>query len=46
MLQDFVGSKIINLFLDVSQEPYEALTMIDKLNKLEKFHIIDDNDVW
>ncbi|MBS1988189.1 hypothetical protein JST56_04310 [Candidatus Dependentiae bacterium] len=45
-LQDFVGSKIINLFLDVSQEPHEALTMIDKLNKLEKFHIIDDKDVW
>ncbi len=45
-LQDFVGAKIINLFLDISQEPYEALTMIDKLNKLEKFHIIDDKDVW
>lgn len=45
-LQDFVGAKIINLFLDVSQEPFEALTMIDKLNKLEKFHIIDDKDVW
>lgn len=45
-LQDFIGSKIINLFLEISQEPHEALTMIDKLNKLEKFHILDDKDIW
>lgn len=45
-LQDYIGNKVINLFLDVIQEPYESLTMIDKLHKLEKFHIIEDKDIW
>lgn len=45
-LQDFVGSKVINIFLDSIQESYQSLTMLDKLNKLEKFQIIEDKDIW
>lgn len=45
-LHDFIGTKIINLFLDVTLESHEALSMIDKLNKLERLNILEDKDTW
>lgn len=45
-LQDFIGSKLINVTLDKLGEFSPNLTMIDKKNKLEKFHLIKNADFW
>lgn len=39
-LQDIIGSKLIDSFLALHQEPTASLTMIDKLNKLERLGVI------
>lgn len=43
-LQDIIGSKIFPLILELLQE--DAITFIDKLNKLEKLGYIDDTNWW
>lgn len=45
-LQDFMGSSLFTAFLEHVGEQTETLTFIDKLNKLEKFQIIDSAEVW
>lgn len=45
-LQDIMGSKLIDIFLEQNQESFESLTVLDKVNKLEKLRIIDDSEVW
>lgn len=43
-LQDLIGSKIFPLIFDITGE--SAVTLIDKLNKLEQLDYIDDSDWW
>jgi hypothetical protein len=45
-LQDFMGAKFINLILDELDEFSDSMTIIDKLNKLEKFRLIKDARLW
>jgi hypothetical protein len=45
-LQDIIGIKIIDLFLQTHQETTGHLTMLDKLHRLEKFEVISDVEVW
>lgn len=43
-LQDLIGSKIFPIILELIGQ--EAITFIDKLNKLEKFGYLDDASWW
>ncbi len=43
-LQDLIGSKIFTEILEIRGE--EAITLIDKLNKLDKFGYLDDVNWW
>lgn len=45
-LQDLIGNKLFNLFLEASGENIENWTMIDKVNKLEKLEIIENSNFW
>ena len=45
-LQDLIGTKLINIFLEENQENIEQLTMLDKINKLERFGIIENIELW
>lgn len=45
-LQDFMGSSLIDAVLIYLGEYSESFTMIDKMNKLEKFHVIEDAHTW
>jgi len=45
-LQDLLGTKIIDLYLQSQAQPIAGLSMLDKIHKLEKFYIIDDEDLW
>jgi hypothetical protein len=45
-LQDFIGTKLIDVFLDVHGELMAQMTMIDKLNKLERLGFLDDANIW
>lgn len=45
-LQDFMGNKLINAVLEQMNEFSGDLTIIDKINKLEKFHLIKDAKLW
>jgi hypothetical protein len=47
-LQDLMGSQLINLFLLHTEEAInvDAITMRDKLNKLEKLSVIENADLW
>ncbi len=45
-LQDYIGSKVIDLFFEVSGETTEGLTIIDKLHQLEKIGILEDAEIW
>lgn len=45
-LQDFMGTKLIDAFLNAKGELISQMTMIDKLNKLEKLGLIDDSNLW
>lgn len=43
-LQDLIGSKIFPLIFEITGE--SAITLIDKLNTLEKLEYIDDSNWW
>jgi hypothetical protein len=45
-LQDFIGAKLIDAFLESKGELINNMTMIDKINKLEKLNIIDNANLW
>jgi hypothetical protein len=45
-LQDFMGNKIIDAFLEKQEENISNLTMLDKIHKLEKLGIIEDSELW
>jgi hypothetical protein len=45
-LQDFIGSKIIDAFLEEQGEVIAGCSILDKLHKLEKLFIIDDAELW
>ena len=45
-LQDIIGSKILDLFLEQQQEETYDLSVLDKINKLEKLGIIEDAGIW
>ena len=45
-LQDFIGAKLADAFLESKGELVYSMTMIDKINKLEKLNIIDDANLW
>jgi hypothetical protein len=45
-LQDYLGTKVFDIFFEVEQENVDGFTMIDKLNKLEKLGIIHDAHQW
>lgn len=45
-LQDYLGNKIFDLCLEVHKESTHGMSMIDKLNKLEKIGIINDAELW
>lgn len=45
-LQDFIGKKLINVFLEQNEEDTNNLTMLDKINKLERFGLIENASVW
>lgn len=39
-LQDLIGSKLIDVFLELNQESMPTQTMLDKLNRLERLGIV------
>lgn len=45
-LQDFMGTKLIDAFLKSKGEFIESMTMIDKINKLERFGTLSSADQW
>lgn len=45
-LQDFMGSNLVDAVLVQLNEFSDNLTMIDKMNKLEKFELIKDAHLW
>lgn len=45
-LQDYLGSKIFDLVLLKSRENTNGLSMIDKLNQLEKIGAIESVEFW
>lgn len=45
-LQNILGTKILPAILEVTQEPGEYPTFIDKLNRLEKMSAIPSADEW
>ena len=45
-LQDYLGNNIIDAFLELMQEQTSGLTIIDKINKLEKLEIIENAYIW
>ena len=45
-LQDLLGNKIINEFLKIIDEYADNLTMLDKVNKLERLEIIKNVELW
>jgi uncharacterized protein with HEPN domain len=45
-LQDFMGATLIDAVLIHLGEFSNRLTMIDKMNKLEKFYLIEDAHTW
>ncbi len=45
-LQDYIGSTLIDLFLDSLAENRLRLSMIDKLHLLEKIGVIEDSFAW
>lgn len=46
ILQNLIGNKVIDAYLDYMQESTQGLTIIDKLNKLEKLEIIESSYIW
>jgi hypothetical protein len=45
-LQDIIGAKIIDRFLEKEAENIEYLSTLDKVNKLEKLGIIKNASTW
>jgi hypothetical protein len=45
-LQDLVGTKIIDLYLLHELQPIEGLSILDKVHKLEKLHVLDNAEIW
>lgn len=45
-LQDFIGSKLYPMFLELSGEEPQKMTFIDVVNRLEQLHIIDSAEEW
>ncbi|CAO4842135.1 MAG: hypothetical protein CNLJKLNK_01141 [Holosporales bacterium] len=45
-LQDYIGSKLINIYFEHVQEPYQNLAMLDKINKLEQLEMIESAELW
>jgi len=45
-LQDLIGTKLVNAFLEEKGETFENITMIDKINKLEKLGLLSDANIW
>lgn len=45
-LQDFMGTKLIDAFLEEKAEMTYNATMIDKVNKLERLGIIHNAQLW
>lgn len=45
-LQDLLGKKINRYFLESQKEDIHSLTVLDKLNKLERFGIIENSELW
>ena len=45
-LQDLMGARLFDLCLNTLGENTDGMSMIDKANKLEKLHLIDDAHTW
>lgn len=45
-IHDFLGSKIFDLTLEAYKESFASMSMIDKLNRLEKIRVIDSVEFW
>lgn len=45
-LQDIIGTKLIDFFLEAQQENVDGLTTLDKINKLERLGLIEDAELW
>jgi len=45
-LQDLMGEKLFKIFLDSLGEYKDNMSLLDTLDKLEKFEIIDDANKW
>lgn len=45
-LQDLIGAKLVDAFLKARGEVSEDMTMIDKINRLERLRIISDANLW
>ncbi len=45
-LQDMMGEKLFKVFLDEIGEYKESMSLLDMLDKLEKFGILDDATRW
>lgn len=45
-LQDLLGNKIIDEFLELINEYSPKLSMLDKIHKLERLEIVEDAEVW
>lgn len=45
-LQDLLGMKIIDMYLQSQSQPIEGASMLDKIHKLEKLNMIDSEDTW
>lgn len=45
-LQDLIGAKLIDIFLEEKGETIENLSVLDKINKLERLKIIENSQLW
>lgn len=45
-LQDYIGRTLINEFLKTTSDYEDQMTMIDKINKLERLNIIENAELW
>lgn len=45
-LQDFIGNKLMNEFLLSTGDSIDNMTVLDKIHKLEKLGIIENEDIW
>jgi len=45
-LQDIMGEKLFKVFLDEIGEYQDSMSLLDVVDKLEKFNIIDNSSEW